>query len=110
VLNRSGDTLGSVTYVEYGTRKRVALSLVSVPSPGTFLTTGNNKSSFSPPPSVKAVNKPEAPVSEIIRMHSRRVMRLRSQPVKIADAERLIRELQTAIREEHVRRGLYVPA
>jgi len=109
-INRAGDTLGSVTYVKYEARERAAFSLTSVPGPGEFLTTSNGGGTFTPPPSVQAVTRPGAPAGEILSLHAQRLKRLRRPPVRITDAERSILDLQTMIREAHVRRGLYVPA
>ncbi|HET9212213.1 MAG TPA: hypothetical protein VFR03_17550 [Thermoanaerobaculia bacterium] len=109
-INRAGDILGTVTYVEYEVRNRTALSLVSVPEPGVFLTTGNGAASFTPPPSVQSVSRHRASAGEILGLHSRRLRRLRRPPVRIPDAEQMILELQTVFREDKIRRGLYVPA
>jgi hypothetical protein len=38
------------------------------------------------------------------------LVKLRHPPVRITDAEQLILDLQTVIREKNVRRGLYVSA
>jgi hypothetical protein len=69
-INRAGDTLGSVTYVKYEARERAAFSLTSVPRPGAFLTTSNSGATFTPPPSVQALNRPGALAGEILSLHA----------------------------------------
>jgi hypothetical protein len=109
-ISRAGDMLGSVAYVKYEARERVAFALLSVPRPGAFLTTSNEGGAFTSPPSVQAVTRRGASAGEILSLHAQRLKKLGSPPVRIADVERTILDLQTAIREAHVRRGLYVPA
>lgn len=109
-INRPPDTMGQVAYSKLGVSDEVSLSLVSVAASGRFLATGSGSRSFSAPPEIDVLRLPRSPVREIVVRHAERVEQLSTRPIRITAIEPLICDLQTVMRNENVRRGLYVPA
>jgi len=89
--------------------REVNVSAISRVDARRFVATGNGVQKMITPPEIDSLSLRGAGAREILDTHMRRIAGQAITPLQHDEVKGLILDLQTAITQAHVRRGLYVP-